>query len=230
MSGLEPAAHNTWTVTIARAMRGRRKIFVVLLVSGLVAWLLLGSSGLTSTVLTELENDMLSTSVAWAVLLIYVLLLAIPFLPSAEIGLAVMLALGSSMALPVYVATLLGLTLAFGAGRFVDRYRRSDLNGQPQETPNALHTITDWSCERPILKRLLRYRGLALIVALNMPGNTALGGGGGIAMAVGYSRTLSFPAFFACIAVAVAPVPAMFLAASASGMEAWIHDWLGSLS
>ena len=78
----------------------------------LVRWL-----ELPATVMAELEVEMLSPAMTWIILLIYVLLLAIPFLPSAEIGLAVMLVLGSSMALPVYAATILGLTIAFAAGQ-----------------------------------------------------------------------------------------------------------------
>lgn len=160
-------------------------------------------------------------------LAVYVFLLSMPFVPSAEIGLTVMLAWGSSMALPVYAATLLGLSIAFSAGRFVTRLRRSDLTGAHQQFPDPLTALHQWSRERPVLQRLLRFRWLALIAVLNMPGNTAVGGGGGVAMAVGYSGIFRFPAFLACAAVAVAPVPALFLLAGASGLETWVYEWLG---
>ena len=61
---------------------------------------------------------------------------------------------------------------------------------------------------------------------INMPGNTVLGGGGGIAMAIGYSRTLTFREFLICAAVAVAPVPTLFLVADHIGLEIWVRDWL----
>ena len=47
-----------------------------------------------------------------------------------------------------------------------------------------------------------------------------IGGGGGIAMAVGYSRTFAYPAFLACTAIAVAPVPALVLLAIGSTVTA----------
>jgi len=75
----------------------------------------------------------------------------------------------------------------------------------------------------------MRFRLLALIVLINTPGNTIIGGGGGIAMAAGYSRSLTYPAFLACIAVAVAPVPAMVLVAEHLGFGLTLHRWAQGL-
>jgi hypothetical protein len=61
---------------------------------------------------------------------------------------------------------------------------------------------------------------------INMPGNTVIGGGGGIAMAVGYSRTFTYPGFLACAAVAVAPVPALVLLAEVTGFGERLSQWL----
>jgi hypothetical protein len=63
------------------------------------------------------------------------------------------------------------------------------------KTPNRLLTI------------LLRYRYLALAVALNVPGNFLIGGGGGIALFAGVSRLYSIPGYLLTIAISVAPVP-----------------------
>jgi hypothetical protein len=73
----------------------------------------------------------------------------------------------------------------------------------------------------------MRFRWLALALLINMPGNTVIGGGGGIAMAVGYSRTFTYPAFLACAAVAVAPVPALVLLAEVTGLGERLGRWLG---
>lgn len=58
-----------------------------------------------------------------------------------------------------------------------------------------------------LLPVLLRYRYLALAVALNVPGNFLIGGGGGIALFAGISRLYSVPGFLITIAISVAPVP-----------------------
>jgi hypothetical protein len=44
-------------------------------------------------------------------------------------------------------------------------------------------------------------------VALNLPGNTLLGGGGGIALMAGLSGLYPMPAYLTTVAIAVAPVP-----------------------
>ncbi len=52
-------------------------------------------------------------------LLIYVILLALPFVPGIEISLALFAAFGAKVALPIYGATLIALTIAYAAGRYV---------------------------------------------------------------------------------------------------------------
>jgi len=49
-----------------------------------------------------------------------------------------------------------------------------------------------------------------LILTLNIPGNSLVGGGGGIAFIAGLSGLFSYPAYLATILIAVAPVPAFF--------------------
>ena len=58
---------------------------------------------------------------------------------------------------------------------------------------------------------LVRHRYLTMIVLLNLPGNSLVGGGGGLALAAGMSGFFRFPMFFATLLVAVAPVPLFFL-------------------
>ncbi|WP_239322009.1 hypothetical protein [Epibacterium sp. Ofav1-8] len=203
-------------------------IGLAFLVGGAVC-LLLRWLELPSTVMAEFKTGTPSASITWILLLGYVLLLAIPFVPSAEMGLAILLVLGPSMALPVYVATILGLTIAFTAGRQAHVYRRSNVKDDAMEPTPAIAILHERFRDRPILRRILRFRGLSLIAMINMPGNTVVGGGGGIAMAVGYSRTLAFKEFLLCAAVAVAPVPTLFLIADQLGLEAWLRDWMERL-
>ena len=64
---------------------------------------------------------------------------------------------------------------------------------------------------RRFIPTLLRFRYVALVLALNLPGNAVLGGGGGIAMVAGLSGMFSFPLFLLAASVAALPVPLMWL-------------------
>lgn len=143
----------------------------------------------------------------WALVaacLLYALLLALPFVPSVEIGLLIMAVFGPWGALGAYLATVLGLNLAFAVGRVLGRRDRS---GDP-------------AVLRSLSARLSRYGGgfrgrgaaaLTLAVVLNLPGNTLLGGGGGISMVFGLCRWLGWRAFSGTVAVATALVPILFV-------------------
>lgn len=158
-------------------------------------------------------------------LMLYAVLLAVPFMPSAELGLLLLIVLGGKIAAPVYLATLLGLTLAYGVGRLVPSAtlqacaerlgaaRLARLIAAPDLDAGSspLHRPGFPSAIRKTLSSVSRHRGVALIVLLNMPGNTIVGGGGGIALTSGLSRAFPFPAFIGLAAIAVAPVPGAFL-------------------
>lgn len=229
----ETAAFNVWAGKASKVMRHSGRIggkIGLLALIGAAAWCLFNALGLSTAIVAELEAGTSARYAGWVFLLVYVILLAIPFVPSAEIGLGVMLALGASMAIPIYAATILGLSIAFATGRLTHHYRFGNVGHGAPQSSDILPALHERFRERPVLHRVLRCRGLAVIVMINMPGNTVLGGGGGIAMAVGYSRALTAPAFIACAAVAVAPVPALFLLADIIGLEGWGRAWLGRLS
>ena len=57
------------------------------------------------------------------------------------------------------------------------------------------------------LGALLRYRYLALALAVNTPGNSVIGGGGGIMIMAGLSGIFSPLSTFLTVAFAVSPVP-----------------------
>ena len=66
------------------------------------------------------HDSMLQLAIAGCALL-YIILMAIPFLPGIEIGLALMLLLGNKGALLVYLCTLLALSISFTIRGFVSK-------------------------------------------------------------------------------------------------------------
>jgi uncharacterized membrane protein YdjX (TVP38/TMEM64 family) len=157
--------------------------------------------------------------------ILYSALLAIPFVPGAEIGLALIAMLGPPIAVLVYLSTVAGLTISFLAGRVVPLAKLIsfvELLGlvrttvflksiEPLSGQQRLEVLIDKAPTR-FLPFLLKHRYISLAVALNLPGNFIIGGGGGIALFAGISRLFSVPAFLVTVALAVSPVPlAVFL-------------------
>lgn len=156
---------------------------------------------------------------------LYVLLMMLPFVPGVEIGLGMMVTFGPKIAPLVFAATVLSLSLSFLIGRVVPQdviidsfealrlKRAASLlkNLQPLGTEERLEFILQSSSLR-ITSFLIKYRFIALIIALNLPGNAVAGGGGGICLIAGYCRLFPFPRFLLAVVLAVAPVPlAIFL-------------------
>ncbi|MDH3235917.1 MAG: hypothetical protein OEQ29_20520 [Alphaproteobacteria bacterium] len=155
---------------------------------------------------------------------IYVLLIALPFVPGVEIGLAMMVMFGPKIAPLVYGATVLALVIAFLFGRLIPqraiieifetlRLRRAGrlLRAiEPLDPDQRLQHLVQNAPGR-IVPFLLRNRLVALVLALNIPGNSLVGGGGGICLAAGFSRLFVFPKFALAVAIAVLPIPLMVL-------------------
>ena len=155
---------------------------------------------------------------------LYSFLLAIPFVPGAEIGLAMITVLGPPIALLVYVCTVVGLSLSFIVGRMIPlsalirftediKFHRTNklLKGiDSSENEKRLEHLVSMTSNR-FLHVLLRSRYLTLGIALNIPGNFLIGGGGGIALFAGISRLYSYLGFLITIAIAVAPIPVAVL-------------------
>lgn len=152
--------------------------------------------------------------------ILYATLIAIPFVPGVEVGLALIAILGPAIALLVYVATVAGLTMSFLIGRMVSMGWLIALFEELkfQRTAQLLGTIQPLSIDDQIaflvanasnrlVPFLLRHRYLALAIVLNLPGNFLIGGGGGIALLAGVSRLYAVSGFLATVACAVAPVP-----------------------
>lgn len=152
----------------------------------------------------------------------YTVALALPFVPGVEIGLMIMMLYGASGAIAAYMATIAGLGLGFAAGRliparsFARLLERVGIAAPDEPLDAAMRRVvagehSGGSGMKGAFARLLAYRYLTLGVALNLPGNSVFGGGGGIAVLCGASRQFTWPWFVLTAAVATAPVPLLVL-------------------
>lgn len=151
---------------------------------------------------------------------IYVVLMAIPFMPGVEIAFSMMMVLGPKIAFLVYVCTVIALIPPYLVGRMISVgfcartlralgfQRLAQLFDQmlPLSGEQRLNFLLDTSPSR-IVPFLLRHRFIALAVLLNVPGNMLIGGGGGIALLAGATGLYPVPAYVLTVALAVAPVP-----------------------
>ncbi len=170
--------------------------------------------------LPEGESSVMLTSLLVLILAAYAVLIAIPFVPGVEIGLALLLMQGPPVAPLVYAASVAGLYLAYVVGRWlplaVIRRTLSDLGlaraaslidrVDPLRPEDRLSLLSDrlpaW-----LGRHVVRWRYLLLAVLVNFPGTTLIGGGGGIAMIAGLSRLFTPWATAVTFLVAVLPVP-----------------------
>ncbi len=156
--------------------------------------------------------------------ILYIGLMATPFLPGIEIGLALMIMLGPKGVLVAYICTLVALTISFGLGRLFPTHllvsllrwlhltRAAALLESFDATPpeKRLEYLAEKAPTQTI-PALLKRRYLILALLLNLPGNALIGGGGGIAMMAGMSRLYSFPTYFFLISVAILPGPTLVM-------------------
>jgi hypothetical protein len=154
----------------------------------------------------------------------YIVLMAIPFVPGVEIGLALMMIFGPKIVPLVYGFTLISLCLAFLAGRLlpetsITRFLREVRlvraasfleNFHGLDAGQRLDRLTGKSPRR-WMPWLLKHRYLALMLAINLPGNMILGGGGGLALIAGMSRLFSIPRYVLVVAVAISPIPIVLM-------------------
>jgi len=151
---------------------------------------------------------------------VYALLMAVPFVPGIELGLALLAAFGPPVVALVYGCTLAGLVLSFAVGRAVPAaaLARGLAALSLHRAAGLVRALAPMSRDERIAELarrgpgtvsalVLRHRHLALAALLNLPGNILLGGGGGLAMLAGISRLVSPPAFVATVALATSPVP-----------------------
>jgi hypothetical protein len=156
----------------------------------------------------------------WIAALAFIILLAIPYVPGMEVSVALLIILGAPGAVLVYCATLVALSLSYGAGRKIPTEVLADWLGwlhlhgardlvlriHPLPPQEKLAALTEQAPARWI-PYLLRHRYVALALLLNLPGNSLLGGGGGIGLFAGTSGLFRFPAYALTITIAALPIP-----------------------
>lgn len=158
-------------------------------------------------------------------LVLFIVLLAIPFVPGIEVCLALFAIFGAAVALPIYLATIVALTISYVAGRCValdrlaaifdfvglrpasEMVRRLGAMAPPERVSALVETAPN-----RIARLLVHHRDLTLIAAVNMPGNALIGGGGGIALIAGMSGMFRPDRFLLATAIAALPVPLLMVA------------------
>jgi hypothetical protein len=171
------------------------------------------------------EHEHLMITVLWFAIVVYVLWMALPFVPGIELGLALMVMLGTRGVFLVYLCTLLSLSLSFTIGRLIPLnsfarflgwlhlYKAQDLVLQlePLNSEEKLNFLLR-SAPSKVIPFLLKHRYLTIAIALNLPGNALIGGGGGIGLITGMSRLYPFPKYILLVSLAITPLPLLLLA------------------
>ncbi|MCW5634648.1 MAG: hypothetical protein KIT17_15040 [Rubrivivax sp.] len=139
---------------------------------------------------------------ALALVALYTLLMALPFVPGIELGLALMLLLGTEGVVAVYLATQLALLLSFLAGCCLRASGSRCLAALQARARARLPAV---------LHRVIAHRHLSLALALNLPGNAALGGAGGIGLIAGASGHFVLWRYGLTVALATTPLPLVML-------------------
>jgi hypothetical protein len=191
-------------------------VVTVFIVHQLMSWILVKAE--------IADNTPLMIGLMCLVLLTYILLISIPFVPGIEIALSLMVIRGPDVVIWIYAATIMGLMLAFLAGRYLSythlhnifrdlRMKRAcELLDtiQPLSRTQRLDTLKN---RTPVFLRpfLIEGRYALIGLMLNIPGNALIGGGGGILLIAGLSRVFSTGWMFITLMIAVAPVPIAIL-------------------
>ncbi|RFU11990.1 hypothetical protein DZD18_14535 [Rhodobacteraceae bacterium W635] len=170
-----------------------------------------------------------------AIFVVYALLISLPFVPGIEIAFALLMLRGSEFALPIYVATLTGLVLAFLVGRLVPirALRRVFLDlhlvraAQLVDHLGPLDPLQRVAALQRALPRrfarmALRYRLLGLALLINLPGSGMIGGGGGICLMAGMSGVFAPRSTIPTLAVAVLPFPVFVYFAGTPDVMPWL--------
>lgn len=173
---------------------------------------------------------------------VFALVLALPFVPGVEFGLLLMVLFGREGVIAAYVATIVGLSLAFLVAqtlpnrftlRWMNKLGLSDASNNPKDAIDAIvvgRSATQGAAAR-LGNFLLSHRHITLAVCLNLPGNSVLGGGGGIAALCGLSRQFHWRRYVLTVIVATAPLPLLVLIGQIDiepmlGRHGILHDLL----
>ena len=149
---------------------------------------------------------------------IYMLVLSLPFVPAIELGLLIMVLFGQPGIIIAYIATVGGLLIAFTSARYlpasISKKLMTKLGIEPDksDTDTVIGSLfVDESGSTRLGHRiksvLLKHRHFMLAASLNLPGNSTIGGGGGIAFICGVSGMFRWGGFLITTMLATAPIP-----------------------
>jgi hypothetical protein len=138
---------------------------------------------------------------------------------------ALMVLLGTRGVVLVYFCTLLSLSLSFTIGRLIPlnsfarflgwlhlhKARDLVLQLEPLNSEEKLDFLLR-SAPSKVIPFLVKHRYLMIAIALNLPGNALIGGGGGIGLISGMSRLYPFPKYILLVSLAIMPLPLLLLA------------------
>lgn len=206
--------------------RHKHRLIVLALYAGLITlglWIGAQWERLEDTQISTMDTAMMVKILA-VTLIVFIITSAMPFIPGAEIGFGLMVIFGGKVAILVYGAMVSALTISYLVGALVPatwivrffRYLGFGKAAQlaqelaSRDRKNRIDYLLE-TAPRRWVPMLVRHRYLAMMLVLNLPGNSLVGGGGGLALAAGMSGLFRFPAFFATLLVAVAPIPLFFL-------------------
>lgn len=221
--GVQPPL-TTWQ----RIVKLTKLVIKIALVVVLVILAIIGSHWTMRLLDTYQDVPHIKWGLIFILLVSYALLLSVPFVPGLEIGVFVMMLDGGRLAPLAYLAALAGLSLSFFIGRRLGRPVRDEellqrilglfqrlrltkagdllvhvIPLSPSERVAFLYEhLPGWLAP---LALKLRYGLLALL--LNVPGNSVLGGGGGLALMAGLSGTFGPVAGVLSMAIGLAPIP-----------------------
>ncbi len=204
-----------------------RRFFKISLLVGFLVFVNYGGSMVIKQINFQVwpEHERLMITVLWFAIVVYVLWMALPFVPGIELGLALMVLLGTRGVFLVYLCTLLSLSLSFTIGRLIPLnsfarflgwlhlYKARDLVLQlePLKSEEKLDFLLRSAPSR-VIPFLVKHRYLMIAIALNLPGNALIGGGGGIGLISGMSRLYPFPKYILLVSLAIMPLPLLLLA------------------
>ena len=171
----------TWAIILAKLSA---IVLLIILANMGVSWLI----DRLEVQIWPQHLEIVDRAVLIAVIL-YIGLMATPFLPGIEVGLALMMMLGP-----------LNLTRA-----------ETLLEGFCTTPPEKRLEFLAEKATTQTIPALLKRRYLLLALLLNLPGNALIGGGGGIGMMAGISRLYSFPKYVFLISVAILPGPMLVM-------------------
>jgi hypothetical protein len=203
------------------------RIFKLALLVGFLLGLNYGGSWVVEQINFQLwpEHEHLIITALWFSIGLYILWMAMPFVPGIELGLALMVMLGPRGVLLVYLCTLLSLSLSFAIGRLIPlnvfarlvgwlHLRKSKaliLQLEPLNSEQKLDFLLQTAPSR-IVPFLVKHRYLMVALVLNLPGNALIGGGGGIGLIAGMCGMFPFHKYVLLVGIAITPLPLLFFA------------------